>query len=492
ALMINGKPDGINSAPIPLIAPPLIAPPLIAPKGLARILRTTTFRLALIYLVLFLASVGIVLGYVYWRTAVLLDTQTDETIEAEVQGLAEQYRSGGIDVLIRTLNARSRDEGSSVYLLVDSKGNRLAGNLAGNPKGRQTRPGWLEFDYRVKDQDEVMLHSARARLFRLVGDLRLLVGRDIEALHRFDITMRTAIAWALGITLILGLAGGILVSRHVLARIEAITRTSHTIMSGDLSGRVALTGSGDELDRLAQNLNRMLEEIERLMGATREVTDNIAHDLRTPLTRLRARLEDALRSRAGPADREALSTNLEEIDRLIATFNALLSIARLEAGSGHEELAVIDLAPSIRDAVELYQPLAEEEGFEVRIDVADGLEARADRQLIGQAVANLVDNAMKYGRAEDGPSRITISAAKIGEEIRISVADTGPGVSPADQERVLGRMVRLEASRSAPGSGLGLSLVAAIAHHHGARLDLTDANPDLCATLSLPYVDEAA
>jgi len=469
-------------------AKPIVA----APRGLARILRTTTFRLALIYLVLFLVSVSIVLGYVYWRTAILLDTQTDETIEAEVQGLAEQYRSGGIEVLMRTLKSRSRDEGSSVYLLVDASGNRLAGNLAGNPKGTQPRPGWIEFDYQVGDRDEVGFHTARGRLFRLVGGLRLLVGRDIEALHRFNTTMRTAIAWALGITLLLGLAGGILVSRHVLARIEAITRTSHTIMSGDLSGRVALTGSGDELDRLSQNLNRMLEEIERLMGATREVTDNIAHDLRTPLTRLRARLEDALRGRAGPADREALSTNLEEIDRLIATFNALLSIARLEAGAGNEDMPVIDIAPSILDAVELYQPLAEEEGFEVNIDVATGLFARADRQLIGQAVANLVDNAMKYGRAEDGPSTVGITAVRIGDHVTITVSDQGAGISQPDRERVLGRMVRLEASRSAPGSGLGLSLVAAIARHHGASLDLTDANPGLCATLSLPYVDEAA
>ena len=457
-----------------------------SPRRLSRLVRTTTFRLALIYLVLFMASVGVVLGYVYWRTAILLDTQTDETIEAEVQGLAELYRAGRLETLIRTIDARSRDEGASVYLVVDPSGKRLVGNLGREPKGRETRPGWIEFDYKVRDRDRVEIHTARARLFRLVGGLRLLVGRDIESLHRYDVTMRAALVWALGITLVLGLLGGILVSRHALARIEAITRTSRTIMSGDLSGRVPLTGSGDELDRLSENLNRMLEEIERLMGATREVTDNIAHDLRTPLTRLRARLEDALRGQEGPEDREALAANLEEVEALIATFNALLSIARLEVGPGHGELEVIDIAPSIRDAAELYQPLAEEAGVNVTISVDDHLNARANRQLIGQAVANLLDNAMKYGAATDGPSSISVTAARAGDRIQIIVSDNGEGIPPQDRERSLDRMVRLESSRSAPGSGLGLALVAAIAWHHGAKFELADAEPGLRAVLSLP------
>lgn len=459
----------------------------VRPRGLARLLRTTTFRLSVIYLALFLASVGVVLGYVYLRTAILLDTQTDETIEAEVQGLAEQYRGGGIDTLIRTLAARSRDEGESVYLLVGTNGNRLTGNLAGEPEGRVTRQGWVEFDYRVRGPDRMEVHTARARIFRLVGGLRLWVGRDIEALRRFDRTMRGAFVWALVITLALGLAGGILVSRHVLARIGAITQTSRTIMSGDLSGRVPLAGSGDELDRLSENLNRMLEEIERLMGATREVTDNIAHDLRTSLTRLRARLEDALRNEAGPADREALSANLEEADQLIATFNALLSIARLESGTDAEAMAVIDLGSAICDVVELYQPLAEDQGFEVNLDVEQHLTARANRQLIGQAVANLIDNAMKYGQAANGQSQINISAARRGDNVDISVSDKGPGIPAADQDRALGRLVRLQPSRSVPGSGLGLSLVAAIAWHHDARFELSESKPGLRATLRLPF-----
>ena len=458
-------------------------------SGVSRLVRTTTFRLALIYLVLFLASVGVVLAYVYWRTAILLDTQTDETIEAEVLGLAEQYRSGGLETLIRTIAARSREEGASLYLLVDRNDNRLVGNLAALPKGHEPRQNWLEFDYKVRSGDKFVKHSARAQLFRLVGGFRLLVGRDIETLSRFDQTMRVAIGWALGITIILGLAGGLLVSRHALNRIEAITRTSKTIMSGDLSGRIQLAGSGDELDRLAANLNRMLEEIERLMGASREVTDNIAHDLRTPLTRLRARLEAALRNEAGPADRDALADNLDEVDRLIATFNSLLSIARLEAGGEANSLETINVAPAIRDAVELYQPLAEEEGFEVVADIEDDLIARADRQLIGQAVTNLIDNAMKYGAAESGPSKISISARRKGPSILVSISDNGRGIGEADRERATERLVRLDASRNQDGSGLGLSLVAAIAWHHDAKLQLSDAAPGLKATLAIPSAE---
>lgn len=457
----------------------------------ARLVRTTTFRLALVYLVLFLASVGVVLGYVYWRTAILLEAQTDATIEAEVQGLAEQYRAGGLGRLMRTIAGRSREEGSSVYLLVDPDRRRLAGNLASEPDEREIRPGWVEFDYGVSVGDGIAFHTARARLFRLAGDFRLLVGRDIEALRRFDASIRGAFVWAFAITIVLGVLGGVLVSRQVLTRIESMTQTSRTIMSGDLSGRIPLSGSGDELDRLAENLNRMLEQIERLMGATREVTDNIAHDLRTPLTRLKARLEDALRGDGHP-DREALAANLEEVDRLIATFNALLSIAHLESGSGGQ-LPVIDISAVIRDAAELYEPAAEEEGFAYHVEVEAGLGARADRQLIGQAIANLVDNAIKYGRSEtDDRPAISVRARRVGDEVEIAVSDSGPGIDEADRVRAVDRLVRLERSRTVPGSGLGLSLVAAIAWHHGARFTLEGGGgaqgEGLVARLVLPAV----
>jgi len=292
-----------------------------------------------------------------------------------------------------------------------------------------------------------------------------------------------------------GIGGGYLVSRYILSRIEAVTATSRTIMSGDLTRRVPLSGSGDELDRLSESLNEMLDRIEQLMNGLREVSDNIAHDLKTPLNRLRNRVEGALRDPGGEKGyRQALESTIEEADELIRTFNALLSIARLEAGAAGETLEDIDLALVVRDVAELYEPLAEEQGLRLTSKAPDGLILVGDRQLLGQALANLIDNAIKYGAPEaagDGagngaPADIAVHVRRAGDRAEIAVEDHGAGIPEHERDRVLKRFVRLEASRSRPGSGLGLSLAAAVARLHNGKIRLEDSGPGLKVVLDLP------
>jgi signal transduction histidine kinase len=324
------------------------------------------------------------------------------------------------------------------------------------------------------------------------GGLILIVGRDVEDQRRFADTMWQVALWSVGLMSVLGIGAGLIVSRSVLKRIETVTETSRTIMAGDLSRRIPLDGSGDELDRLSQSLNAMLTRIEELMSALREVSDNIAHDLKTPLNRLRNRAEAALRNPDGAAGyRDGLVKTMEEADELIRTFNSLLLIARLEGGAIAESMGPVDPASVIEDVAELYEPVAEEMGLRLEIDADRGLRVLANRELVSQAIANLVDNAIKYaaagGRRDETAERppIVISAAPVGDAVEIAVADRGPGVAPQDRERALQRFVRLEKSRSQPGSGLGLSLVAAVARLHGGSIRLEDNAPGLRAVLRL-------
>jgi signal transduction histidine kinase len=293
-----------------------------------------------------------------------------------------------------------------------------------------------------------------------------------------------------GILTLAGLLGGLAISRIVMRRIESMTAASRTIMEGDLSQRIPLAGAGDELDDLATSLNAMLERIEQLMNGLKEVSDNIAHDLKTPLNRLRNRAEAALRDPRGDnAHKEGLERTIEEADELIKTFNALLLIARLEAGAIEENSERFELGELVQDVAELYQPVAEEDGMTLNVETASGLNVVANKQLIIQAVANLIDNAMKYGR-KPGPGgsngSIDVVVKNLDQTAEISVGDRGAGIGAADRERVLKRFVRLEESRTAPGTGLGLSLVAAVARLHKGTVRLEDNAPGLRVVLSLP------
>jgi hypothetical protein len=466
--------------------------------ALTKLFRTTTFRLSLTYLALFSAAAIVAIFYIYWNTTVLLSRQLNQTIDAELKGLAEQYRAGGLDQLVRTVAERTQTPGNSLYLVADGEGRRLAGNLSAVSPDLWNSLGPVEFVYRRPATDGVERRLAFANVFRLPSGYRLIVGRDIEDRRELARMVRSAMLWGLGVMALFGIGGGYWVSRKLLARIDALSDTTRTIMEGNLTGRLPVNGSGDELDRLSESLNLMLARIEQLMAGLREVSDNIAHDLKTPLNRLRNRVEGALREPYGePVYREALERTIEEADGLIKTFNALLSIARIEAGAGGENRETLDVSTLLRDVAELYEPVAEERGLMLKAEADAPVMVRADRQLLGQAIANLIDNAIKYGTAEAAGNgagakpEVAVRAGAKGPVAEIVVTDRGPGVPPAERERVLGRFVRLEASRSEPGSGLGLSLVAAVARLHGGSLRLEDNEPGLRVILALPIEGEA-
>ncbi len=335
------------------------------------------------------------------------------------------------------------------------------------------------------------------QVVQLPDGFHLLVGRDLEERERLYAIISNAGRWSSALVIVLGLAGGFFVSRRVLNRIDAMTETAHTIMAGDLAGRLPVAGTGDELDRLADNVNAMLERIEALMRGLKEVSDNIAHDLKTPLTRLRNRCEQALRGAKGEADyRMALESTIAESDELIRTFDALLMIARAESGHARDNMTEFDAAEIARDVGELYEPLADEKGLALTVDAPAAAPVRGNRELVSQALANLVDNAIKYAgpkptETNNVPAEIVVKAGVDGDRVTLTVADHGPGIPDADRDRVVERFVRLEQSRSQSGSGLGLSLASAVARLHGGELKLEDNHPGLKSTIALPCAGPA-
>jgi signal transduction histidine kinase len=462
--------------------------------ALGKLLRTTAFKLTLVYLTVFALFAAFLLGYFAWNTRRLITEQITETIDAESQGLTEQYRQGGIRRIVFAIEGRARRPGSSLYLLTTAAGEGVAGNVGSLATGILDNPGWAETVYRRVDEQDASEHHALVRVDQLPGGFRLLVGRDLEERERLYDVVLAAGRWSVAIVVVLGLAGGFFVTRRVLKRIDGMTEATRAIMQGDLHERLPIAGTGDELDRLAVNLNAMLERIEALMHGLKEVSDNIAHDLKTPLTRLHNRCEEALRAAQSETQyREALESTIEESEALIRTFNALLMIARAESGQARDDMTAFDAAEIVRGIGDLYEPLADEKGITLKIEAAAAAWVRGNRELISQALSNLVDNAIKYG-ASDGAAangqstEVVLKAMDRGDRILISVADGGPGIAESDRGRVLERFVRLEQSRSEPGSGLGLSLAAAIARLHGGELTLEDNHPGLVSVISLPRV----
>jgi hypothetical protein len=464
--------------------------------ALGKLLRTTAFRLTLVYLLIFIMFAATLLGYFALNTRRLITEQITATVNSEISGLSEQYTQGGIRRLVIVVDLRSRRPGSSLYLVTTATGEGLAGNVGSLEPGVLDHPGWLETNYRRLEAPEGSEHRALVQVVQLPGGFRLLVGRDLEERERLFGIIANAGQWSLALVIVLGLAGGFFVSRRVLSRIDAMTEKAQVIMAGDLSGRLPIAGTGDELDRLADHLNAMLERIEALMRGLKEVSDNIAHDLKTPLTRLRNRCEEALRGATTIAEyRAVLEATIGESDELIRTFDALLMIARAESGQARDNMTEFDAAEIARDVTELYEPLADEKGLALTVDAPAAAPVRGSRELVGQALANLVDNAIKYaepnGNANGEPTEIVVRADNDGERIMLSVADRGPGIPEADRGRVVERFVRLEQSRSKPGSGLGLSLASAVARLHGGELKLEDNHPGLRSTIALPRAGPA-
>ena len=445
--------------------------------------RSVAWRIAIGYGALFGLSMLALLVLVYWSAAGYMTRQMEAVVEAEVQGLAERYRGAGLRGLRDLVAERlaRNPASSSIYLLADPGFRVIAGNLTGWPEAARSAERWIEFRLHAADDDPAgpEWHRARARHFELPRGYHLLVGRNLRDLDEMRSAVVRAVAWGAGITVVLAVAGAWWMRRSVAARIESINRTSRRIMEGELSERIESHGSGDEFDELVANLNAMLERIETLMDDVRRVSDNVAHDLRTPLGRLRTRLEQ-LRDAGGDGASAALAeAALAEADRMLATFNALLRIARIETGRRRHAFRRTDLAAIGNDVADLYAPLAEARGIAFR---HSGIEAPvdADPDLLFQSLANLLDNAIKY-TPEGGA--VTLQVTSDDHTVTAVVADTGPGVPPGEREAVLRRFYRLEPARGAPGSGLGLSLVAAVARLHEAALTLGDNAPGLVVRL---------
>ncbi|HTW51926.1 MAG TPA: HAMP domain-containing sensor histidine kinase [Stellaceae bacterium] len=447
---------------------------------LRRLVRTHAFRLASLYFIVFAVSVLGVLFFVYWMSADFIERQTQATLDAEIAGLAEQYAQRGLSGLVQIVAARSAgDRGDGMlYLVTDGSGHPLAGNITGWPEGTPVAAGPVAFNVQMKIKGVTQTQPAQGALIVIPDGYRLLVARDISDAARYRERIKMTLLWSGLVALVVGVIGGAVMSRNLLRRVEQVNRTAERVMGGNLSDRVPLRGSRDEFDQLAANLNNMLDQIERLMAGMREVSDNIAHDLRTPLARLRARLELSLigsNSTNGLEDgaqAEAVRAAIDEADRLLATFNALLNIAEAESGARRNEAEPLDLAQTARAAAELYEPVAEEKGCALKIDVEPGIMIRGDRHLLSQAVANLLDNALKYGGGE-----VLLSAHQQDGRAALEVSDTGPGIPEEERDVVFDRFVRLEPSRSTPGNGLGLSLVRAVARLHNGTVALGEVDP---------------
>lgn len=449
---------------------------------LPALFRTTVFQLTLVYMALFGVSVVALFTFLYWSTVGYLERQTNAVIEAEMRGLVEQAERRGLVGLVDVIGERVRSdvENRSMYLLVDAGLRRLAGNVSRWPEEFDRSGQWVDF---LKAAPDGRHTPVRALALGIGPGFRLMVGRDIRELERINEVFRDASLWGLSLTMGLSLAGGLLMGWSAQRRVAQINRTARQITAGDFGQRVPLRGVNDEHEELAANVNAMLDQIERLMADLRHVGDSVAHDLRGPLTRLRGRLE-ALAADS-PANREALEGCVEQADALLGTFNALLRIARIESGAYRSAFAAVDVGAIVRDACELYQAAAEERGIELRCDAGEA-PVLGDRQLLAQALTNLLDNAVKH---TPPGGRVALRVARgTGRPpaFTVSVADTGPGIPAGERERVLERFTRLDRSRTLPGNGLGLALVKAVAEQHDGRLTLGDNDPGLIVELELP------
>ncbi|QOK66697.1 sensor histidine kinase [Brucella suis] len=454
------------------------------------LMRTTAARLSALYLLLFAVGAVALVFYMTNLSASILAGQTQQALGEEVASIGKSYARGGIPQLVRTIDYRSRQPGAYLYLVADPTGRILAGNVESVEPGVLNTDGIIEraFTYRrYGEQAPQMEHRAIAVVIALPNGMWLLVGRDLGEPERFRDLIRNSLVLALGIMGVGALLIWLFVGRRALKRIDDVSRASQRIMDGDLTGRLPVNGSGDEFDRLSGNLNVMLARILELNEGLKQVSDNIAHDLKTPLTRLRNRAEEALGGeKVEPEYRAALEDIIGESDQLIRTFNAILMISRLEAGYSSENLDDMPVAPIMRDVAEMYEPVAEDAGVTLTLGALDDVALHINRELVGQTVSNLVDNAIKYAGGEGRTATVTLLMEKDAQWVRIVVADNGPGIPADKRDHATERFVRLEESRTQPGSGLGLSLAKAVMKLHGGALRLEDNGPGLRAVLEFP------
>jgi signal transduction histidine kinase len=449
-----------------------------------RLLPTYALRLSVVYVLVFSLATSLLVGLLYAYAVRALDRETDEVIEAELQGLAEQYKSGGLDALAAVINERVQSGSSSgdVYLLADDDLRPIAGNIAAWPVPGALAERWFDFEVSVVRGTTFEARKVRAGVFRLSSGFRLLVGTDVHEREAFKSRIRWTLLASLLMVIAVGTLLGSWMNRHVLRRVNAISAAGRAIVEGDFAQRLPRSGSHDEFDSLAANLNEMLDRVEQLTGALRFDVDSTAHDLRGPLNRLRSRIEAGLRAGSFDAGRRALEDSLRDAEALERTLAALLRIAQAQGGAATTEMTQLDLGQLAVEVTELYEPVAAERRITLREQHCAGAAVRGSRQLLAHALANLIDNALKFTPAG---GHVDVQVRR-DDGLQLAVADDGPGIAAADRERAVERCVRLAGSEQAPGSGLGLSLVAAVANMHHATLELGDNRPGLRVTLRFP------
>ncbi|HBF28359.1 ATP-binding protein [Rhizobium sp.] len=460
---------------------------------LGLLLRSTAVRLSALYILLFALCAAFLVFYVTALSERLLNQQTRDSLQQEVSEIQTVYDRGGINSLLKLMERRMRQPGANLYVIAGPNGQFLAGNVSEVQPGILDKEGWTGFPFlynRYLETKDDRPHLALANVVFLDNGLRILVGRDLGEPTKFRILVRNALMVALAIMGAGALVIWFAIGRNALKRIDRMSAASKKIMAGDLAQRLPVSGSGDEFDRLSLSLNEMLERIEKLNEGLRQVSDNIAHDLKTPLTRLRNKASDALGYDDDDKRRAALEGIIGESDQLIRTFNALLMISRVEAGSIAAELSLLDLSVIASDTAELYEPVAEEAGYVLASAIDGKISVRGNRELIGQAIFNLLDNSIKY--AGDNGSEIRVGLKLVKGEVHLSIADQGPGIPQELRADAIKRFVRLDESRTKPGTGLGLSLVSAVMALHGGRMELSDTNaadkqaPGLTVTMVFP------
>ena len=448
---------------------------------LAKTLRSSTLKLALIWIATFGAAILVLLGFVYRSTASYVRSRSDDTITAERVLLQRVYDSAGRGGLISTIGQRiaeGRLDGGR-YLLADGSLTPVAGNLTAWPSALKGADGWDNFSDPAADQ--ALLRGASNTL---PDGYHLLVGKNIDDLDEFARKMKTALLWATALIFVLAGLASLTVTRRTVGRIESINATSRAIIEGGLGKRIPLRGTRDEWDQLAESLNLMLDRIEGLMAEVKQVTDNLAHDLRTPLARIRGRLERAHNNlREGDYDGSLICDTIADLDGVLRMFSSLTRISQIEANDRTAAFRTVNLAEIAGEVVELFDAAAEDRGIKLNTLGAQRVLITGDRDLLFDAVGNLVDNAIKHGR-EGG--RATVEVIQRGGSALISVADDGPGIPVNERQHVFKRFYRLERSRRTPGNGLGLSLVAAVACLHRAHIDLADNAPGLKFQLWFP------
>ncbi|HSU04751.1 MAG TPA: HAMP domain-containing sensor histidine kinase [Acetobacteraceae bacterium] len=474
----------MNDAPVAVEQPSEQA----APERRRRVyfLNSAGVRFAAIYTGLLAISAGALAMFLWWATAGLLDRQVETAIRLDARSLAERWEEGGLPALVLTIEDRlaGNVDDDAIYLLVNAQMQPVAGNLGQWPTPVQRTDGW----YELQVQRAGIRSLARVHRYELPNGYHLLVGRDVRTRAQLRQLLTDALLWAMLVVAVMATVGGLVVRSLFRRTLANVSATASAIAAGDFAQRVKLSGRGDEFDQIAEMINDMLDRIGRLMDGVRQVSNAIAHDLRTPITRARTRLEDAaLHAETAPELRAAIERATTDLDGIVAVFHALLRIAEIEAGSRRSAFARLDLTPLLGAVAELYDAVAEDKGVRLAIDVPENLVTCGDRELIQQAVANLVDNAVKFSPPG---ATVRIQAMMTGTGPSITISDQGPGIPLTDRSRATERFFRGETARSTPGAGLGLALVQAVAQLHGGELRLSDGGPGLVASLSIPAPDE--